>query len=155
MTKNHFYEKKGPFPLDEIVKAISCENNFASTKDLKIYGFESLINATPKDITFLNSQKYKSFSLKTKAVACITTKNLSKFLPEKCIKLNVKNVLFAVTKASKMFYPKADIDLFDETLQDFNSLKKIYPDVKAGRNVQIGNNVLIGKNSYIGSNSVI
>ena len=28
MTKNHFYEKKGPYPLNEIVKVISCDNKW-------------------------------------------------------------------------------------------------------------------------------
>ena len=155
MIKNHFYEKKGPYPLNEIVKTISCDNTFVNKNNIEIHGLESLSNATIKDITFLNSQKYKNFSLKTKAAACITTLNLAKFLPEECIKLNVKNVLFAVTQASKMFYPNADVDLPDETLQDFVKLKKLYPGVKWGKNVLIGNNVKIGKNSYIGSNSLI
>ena len=106
-------------------------------------------------MTFLNSSKYKDLSLKTKAAACITTSNLSKFLPEKCIKLNVKNVLFAVTQTSKMFYPNADIDKPDETLKDFTKLKKLYPGIKSGENVLVGDNVRIGKNSYIGSNSII
>ena len=155
MIKNHFYEKKGPYPLNEIVKTISCDNTFVNKNNIEIHGFESLSNATIKDITFLNSQKYKNFSLKTKAAACITTLNLAKFLPEECIKLNVKNVLFAVTQALKMFYPNADVDLPDETLQDFVKLKKLYPGVKSGENVLIGNNVKIGKNSHIGSNSLI
>ena len=155
MTKNHFYEKKGPHPLNEIIKVISSDNKFDNKNNIKIHGFESLVNATQNDITFLNSRKYKDFSLKTKAAACITTTNLAKFLPEKCIKLNVKNVLFAVTQTSKMFYPNADIDLPDETLQDFNKIKKIYLDVKCGTNVLLGKNVSIGKNSYIGSNSII
>jgi len=155
MTKNHFYEKKGPYPLNEIVKIISCDNTFINKNNIEIHGLESLNNATVKDITFLNSQKYKEFSLKTKAAACITTSNLSKFLPDKCIKLNVKNVLFAVTQTSKMFYPYADVDSLDETLKDFSKFKDIYPGVKFGKNVLVGNNVKIGKNSHIGSNSII
>ena len=155
MTKNHFYEKNGPYPLNEIVKTIASDYKLNNKNNIEIHGFESLTNATVNDITFLNSQKYKDFSLKTKAAACITTVNLSRFLPEKCIKLNVKNVLFAVTQTSKMFYPNADIDLPDEKLQDFIKLKKIYPSVKTGANVLIGNNVKIGKNSHIGSNSII
>ena len=155
MTENHFYEKKGPYPLNEIVKTIACSNTPDNKNNIEIYGFESLTKATIKDITFLNSAKYKDFSLKTKAAACITTESLSKFLPEKCIKLNVKNVLFAVTKASKMFYPFAEFDLPDETLQDFNKIKKIYPEVKCGINVLIGENVKIGKNTFIASNSII
>ena len=155
MTNNHFYEKKGPYPLIEIVKTIASDNKLSNKNNIEIHGLESLANATVNDITFLNSQKYKDFSLRTKAAACITTSNLSKFLPEKCIKLDVKNVLFAVTQTSKMFYPDADIDLLDETLQDCSKLKKLYPEVKFGKNILIGNNVKIGKNSHIGSNSII
>ena len=155
MAENHFYEKKGPYPLNEIVKTIACSNTPDNKNNIEIYGFESLTKATIKDITFLNSAKYKDFSLKTKAAACITTESLSKFLPEQCIKLNVKNVLLAVTLASKMFYPNSDIDLPDENLKNFENLKKLYPDVKFGTNVLIGNNVKIGKNSNVGNNSIL
>ena len=130
MTQNHFYVNKGPFPLNEILETIICENKPINTNNVLIHGFESLTTATNKDITFLNSQKYKDFSLKTKAAACITTSNLSKFLPEKCIKLHVKNILFAVTQAAKMFYPKADMDFPDENLLISDEVKNLYPDVK-------------------------
>ena len=96
MSTNRFFAKKGPFPLKEIINNISCNGDFTHINDCVIYGVESLSNATKNDMTFLNSSKYKNLSLKTKAIACITTSNLSKFLPKKCIKLNVKNVLFAV-----------------------------------------------------------
>jgi len=155
MVKNHFYEKKGPFPLSEIVKIISSESDSIKSNNIIIHGFESLDNATKKDISFLNSQKYKNSSSKTKAAVCITTSNLSQFLPKECIKINVKNVLFAVTKTSKMFYPDADIDFPDVSLKNFEKLKNLYPNVKAGTNVLLGENVKIGKNSFIGSNSII
>ena len=155
MIKNHFYEKKGPFPLNEIIKTLGCVNTPNNKNNIEISGFESLINSTKNDLTFLNSSRYKDLSLKTKAAACITSQNLTKFLPEKCIKLDVKNVLFAVTQVSKMFYPKADIDYPDENLANSESVKKTYPNVKFGINVLIGKNVIIGKNSYIGSNSII
>ena len=53
MTKNHFYEKKGPFPLAEIVKNIGCSNTLDVKNNIQIYGLESLTNAGNKDITFL------------------------------------------------------------------------------------------------------
>ena len=155
MTSNEFFERKGPFPLKVITKAIGFKDNLIKENNFKIYGFESLNNATKDDVTFLNSSRYKNFSLKTKAVACITSPNLSKFLPEKCIKLNVKNVLFAVTQVSRMFYPKADIDLPDENLLHSDKFKTSYQEVTFGKNVLIGKNVKIGKNSHIGSNSII
>ncbi len=78
MSKNLFYEKKGPFPLKEIIKVIGFTGNFFNKNNFKIYGFETLNNADINDMTFLNSSKYKDLSLKTKAAACITSPNLSK-----------------------------------------------------------------------------
>jgi UDP-3-O-[3-hydroxymyristoyl] glucosamine N-acyltransferase len=155
MPKDEFFEKKGPFPLVEIVKAIGCREDFSKINNYNIHGFESLENAGNDDMTFLNSSKYQNLSLKTKASACITSPNLSKYLPEKCIKLDVKNVLFAVTQVAKMFYPKADMDFLDENLTESQNLKKLYTNVKFGTNVMIGLNVKIGKNSQVASNSVI
>ena len=63
MTKNHFYEKKGPYPLNEIVKTIASDYKLNNKNNIEIHGFESLSNDTINDITFLNSQKYKDFYL--------------------------------------------------------------------------------------------
>ena len=76
------------------------------------------------DITFLSSSKYKEISLKTKAVACITTSNFSALLPEKCIKIYTKNVLYAVTQISRFFYPTADIITLIKTLMIQKKLKE-------------------------------
>jgi UDP-3-O-[3-hydroxymyristoyl] glucosamine N-acyltransferase len=155
MSVNQFFEKKGPFPLSEIIKTIGYTGDFSQKNNFEIRSFESLDNADINDMTFLNSSKYRNLSLKTKAAACITSSNLSKFLPQKCIKLDVKNVLFAVTQVSRMFYPKADIDYSDENLCDSNELKELYPEVIFGKNVLVGKNVLIGKQSQVGSNTII
>ena len=155
MVSNLFFVKKGPYPLKEIIKIIDCSNTYSYTKDFEIHGVESLVDAKENDMTFLNSSIYRNVSLRTKAGACITSPNLSKFLPDKCIKLNVRNVLFAVNQVSRMFYPKADIDYPDLNLVDSNEVKNKYPTVSFGKNVLIGKNVRIGDNTYIGSNSII
>ena len=155
MNENRFFEKKGPFPLREITKNIGCITDFSNSNEFNICGFESLENATNNDMTFLNSNKYQNLSLKTKAFACITSINLSRFLPNECIKINVKNVLFAVTLVTKMFYPKADIDFPDNNLSSSDNLKKLFDKVEFGKNVLIGKNVKIGNNTKIGSNSII
>ena len=113
MASYQFFTKHGPYPLKEIIKTIDCKTDHAQVKNFSIHGVESLLNAKQNEMTFLNSGKYKDISLKTKASVCITSPNLSKFLPKKCIKLEVKNVLLAVNQVSKMFYPKADSDYPD------------------------------------------
>ena len=155
MSVNQFFEKKGPFPLKEILNTIGYNGKFSQKNDFKIHGLESLDRAYENDLTFLNSSKYQNLSLKTKAAACLTSQSLSKFLPDKCIKIDVKNVLFAVTQVSRMFYPKADIDYPDENLCEPNELKGLYPQVIFGKNVLIGKNVSIGKDTHVGSNTII
>ena len=155
MSINRFFVKKGPFPLKEIINNIGCSGELTHANDFVIYGVESLSNATKNDMTFLNSSRYKNLSLKTKAAACITSSNLSKLLPDNCIKLDVKNILFAVTQVSRMFYPEADIDYPDTNLLNSNELKKLYPNVNFGKNVLIGKNVVIGDNTHVGSNCII
>ena len=155
MVLNQFFQKKGPFPLKKIIKIINCVTDFSNTNNLQITGIENLANAKKYELTFLNSIKYKDFSLKTKATACITSSNFSQFLPRTCIKLEVKNILFAVTQVSKIFYPKADADYPDVNLVNSSKIKKKYSKVFFGKNVLIGKNVQIGKNTIIGSNSII
>ena len=110
-------------------------------------------HSSTKDLTFFDSIKYKYSAEKTKAACCITTKKLEKYLPKKCIKIIVNNVLFELAKVTKKFYPTADIDYPDLNLQSPD--KSLYIDVKFGNNVLIGNNVKIGKGSIIGSNTII
>ena len=161
MSTNQFFEKKGPFPLKEILNIIGYNDKILIKSDFKIHNFESLDKARENDLTFLNSSKYQTLSLKTNAAACITSPNLSKYLPKKCIKLNVKNVLFAVTQASKMFYPNADIDIPDVNLSKSEDMIKSYPNIKFGKNVFIGpfveiqNNTVIGDNTRIQSHSFV
>ena len=153
MVTNQFFQNKGPFPLRKILKEINYKNSLS--EELLIHNINDLQSADKNDITFLNSSKYKEKSLNTKAIACITSQNLSKYLPSKCLKIEVKNVLFAVAKISKLFYPTADIDYPDENLKEASDFKKKYSDVSFGKNVLIGTNVKIGNSSVIGSNSVI
>ena len=155
MSLNQFFEKQGPFPLKEIIKAINCTDYSPINDNFKIHDVESLMNAKENDITYLHSAKYKDFSINTKAAACITSPNLSKFLPEKCIKIIVENILLTFTKVSKMFYPNADIDYPDLNLIESGKVAKDYPDVSFGKNVFIGKNVDIESNTLIGTNSII
>ena len=142
MPSSQFFLKKGPFPLSKIVEKINCTVNHSEEKDFKIYGVETLDKAKENDMTFLNSSKYENISLKTKAVACITSPNLSKFLPATCIKLNVKNILLAVTQVSKMFYPKADLDYPDINLINSEKINNKYAEVSFGKNILIGQQLI-------------
>ena len=145
MNKNIFFERKGPFLLNEF---------FANIKNkIKIFDIKTLEEAEKIDLTFLDSVLYKEAAKSTKAFYCITTDRLKTFLPKNCEPIIVKNVLFELCKITKKFYPDADIDSLDSSLKVPS--KNSFPKVKFGKNVLVGKKCKIGKNTIIGSNTII
>ena len=82
--------------------------NFIERIIRDISNIKDIFRAEKNDITFLNSSKYKGVSLKSNASACITTSDLSKYLPKNCMPIIVDNVLLSSAKVSKLFYPDPD-----------------------------------------------
>ncbi len=150
MPETFFFVPKGPFYLNDLSDELSDKNN-----KLKISDIKTLDRATKKDITFFNSIDYKSDAEKTKAGACVTTKNLEEYLPKGCIKILVKNVLFSTAKISKKFYPDADLDYPDKSLVDSKKVSSKFSSVTFGKNIFIGKKVKIGSKTSIGTNSII
>ena len=145
-----FFVPKGPFNINEL-----SDDLFKISKKLKITDIKTLDKANSNDITFFNSLDYISLAKNTKAAACITSKNLEQYLPSECLKIVVKNVLFSAAKISKKFYPDADLDYPDTTLDNIDNISSKFSTVIFGKNILIGNNVKIGSKTYIGSNTII
>jgi len=147
MSKNIFFDCRGPFLINKLFP------NKLLKKNIKIKDVKTLNNATSEDLAFFESVNYKEEAQTTKALFCITTEKLKNYLPKKCEKIIVKNVLHELTRTIFKFYPKADIDYPDLSLKKPSKIK--YKFVKFGNNVLVGKNVIIGKNSIIGSNTII
>ena len=146
MSVNIFFKREGPFTTSELFKDKSIKN-------IKITDVKTLDKANKTELSFFDSIKYKDIASLTKASCCITTDKLKNYLPDNCLKISVKSVLFELAKATKRFYPNADIDYPDTTLKKPKLAKN--SKVKFGNNVLIGKNAKIGKNSTIGSNTII
>ena len=156
---NPFFKNKGPFDIDKLLKLASIANtkNFNNSK---VKNIKDLITAHKGEITFFHSKKYELAASKTKASYCVTTKNLSKLLPNNCKKILVENVLISTAEITKVFYPNSITDDFDSTVKDFKNTSlskkvKVGKNVLVGKNVKIGNNCLIGHNTIIESNVII
>ncbi len=146
MSKNIFFKSKGPFKLNILFP-------HQSNSKINIKNIKTLDKAEKSDLTFFESLDYKYLAEKTKAGACITKENLKKYLPQTCEAICVKSVLFELAKATSKFYPNADLDYPDISLEIAKKSK--FPGVKFGNNVLIGKNVKIGKSSIIGSNTIL
>ena len=150
---NPFFKNSGPFKIDELLRLsrIINVNNF---KDVKILDIKDLLSAKRNTVSFFHSKKYEEYALKTKASFCLTTKNLSTFLPSTCNPIIVDNALIATAKVTEIFYPSAITDNFDQNVAEI--IHTIFKKkVNYGKNVLIGKNVQIGKNCLLGHNSII
>ena len=154
MKTNVFFKNKGPIKLEKIITVCS-PISFPKNTSLNIFDIKDLISASDKDITFLNSSKYKELSINTKAIACITTQKLQKFLPNDCKAIIVENLMLNLAKVTKLFYPDSQLDELDKTLIPSDKIKDKYSNVSFGQNVLIGENVIIGINSLVESNTII
>ena len=146
MDSKNFFQKK-----NFKIKDLFPQSSLKSTKNFE--KIRPLNNASTNDLSFFDSQKYAKEASKTKALYCITTKELEKFLPKKTQKIIVKNVLFELARILKKIYPSADIDYPDLSLKA--PVKKKFKSVKFGNNVLIGKNVKIGNKCVIGANTII
>ena len=111
MLKNNFFNNRGPFTIDKLLK-LSGIFNSQNFKKKKIFDIKDISSATNKEITFFHSIKYKDYALKTKASYCVTTNKLKNFLPKKCHPIISENVLLSMAKITKLFYPDAVNDNF-------------------------------------------
>ena len=150
---NPFFKNVGPFKIEKILNIVGIKNkdNFKSDK---IFNVTDLNTATNKDLTFFHSKRYSLLASQTKASYCITLNSLSKFLPSSCKKIIVDDVLLAIAKITKEFYPDSVVDDFDDSVKDI-SKTSFNKKVKFGKNILIGKNVKIGKNCSIGHNTII
>jgi UDP-3-O-[3-hydroxymyristoyl] glucosamine N-acyltransferase len=150
---NPFFSNHGPFKIKDIIEILSASSS-TQNLDAEVIDIKDLSSANKGCITFFHSKKYKTLAKNTNASFCITTENLKDQISDNCIVLIVKNVLVAVGKITKFFYPDSVNDEFDNSVLLISKTKfKDY--VKYGHNVLVGKNIKIGKNCIIGHNTII
>ena len=157
MLKNPFFINKGPIKLPNLIynskTGLTPESGFGSLpEDVLISDIKNLNDATKNDITFFHSAKYKELAQSTKAFACITKESLIKFLPTKCRKICVENVLLLSAQLTEQFYPDS---IIDNNYFNLKPIKENFNDIISGQNTFVGPNVKIGNNTSIGHNTII
>ena len=150
---NPFFKNHGPFRLKKIFELSNAKYPNILLDD-EISDIKDLITAEKNNVTFFHSKKYEKFASKTNATCCITTKNLSNFLPKSCKLIIVSNVLITTALITNYFYPDAVNDDFDNKVEKIENIN-LTSNINFGKNVLVGKNVKIGKNCSIGHNSII
>ncbi len=104
-------------------------------RDFEISAINTIKDAKPNEITFLDNERYLKELSQTKAGAIFIKEEFAKLLPKNCIALISKNPYLLMAEASIFFA---------------NSLLS-----EDGDEASIGKNCNIGKSVHIGKNSVI
>ena len=152
---NPFFKNCGPFSLADLL--VSESTNSKISRDVVsdtflINDIKNLTDAKSQDITFFNSLKYKDLATNTKAYACITKKEFSHLLPNKCKKIIFDNVFYLTANITAKFYPNS---ITDNNNYDLKNIDDKFKDIHYGRNTLVGNDVSIGQNTKIGHNTII
>jgi len=118
--------------------------------DINITGLNTLQDAKPFEISFLENKKYLSQLKASAAGAIFVTEEFKNDVPVGSIALVVKEPYIYLAKASKYFAPKILEETGDEPKLGFNCT--IMPNTHLGFNTVIGDNCIIMHGAYIGDN---
>jgi UDP-3-O-[3-hydroxymyristoyl] glucosamine N-acyltransferase len=150
---NPFFKNKGPFKIKKIIDSLKIDK-ITNDQNFEIIDIKDLFASGKKDISFLNSSKYRDAASATKSTHVITNSKLINLLPKSCNKIIVDNVLTSVAIVTELFYPNSINDDFDDDVKNIKETN-CRDATKFGKNVLMGKNVKIGKNFSIGHNSII
>ena len=175
MIDNRFFNKKEFVTMSRICEMLQIKLPKNTTGKEKITDIATLQNATRTEITFFHNIKYLEELSKTKAFACVITKEHAGKTPSNTLALIVDepyyahaillNEFYSIKKNTNEHYispnakisPKANIEhgcyISDNvSIADDVIIKK---GTYIGCNTTILNGVEIGENSYIESNATI
>lgn len=170
MADPAFFEKNGPFSLDDIARKTGCTLLPPAKGAQRIEDVASLEMAGRKDLSFLDNRKYKKSFESTKAGAVIISEKMAEFAPQEAALLISPNPYKSYALAAQMFYPE---DFPEAKISEKAHIGKtakiskgcviepfaiIQDDVEIGEGswiqsgAVIGSGVKIGKNCRIGTN---
>ena len=135
------------------LKDITSKLDIVCDSDKKITGLNTLKDATPSEISFLDNKKYLKDLKSTNAAAVFITQDLIEEVPSSTIPLICDNPYISLAYASKYFAPS--------TIEKNGEHPIIGTDTTVMPNVYIGKNSIVGKNctimagSFIGDNVTI
>ena len=146
-----FFDRAGPFPLSEVVKACEAELPTGGDKARLIADVRGLSDAGPDDVSFLDNRKYLGQLRATRAGACLVVPALAGRVPDGVTPLVTKAPYRGFALALRLFYPDA---LWPKVLRA-GSVSAVDPTARLEEGVRIEPGAIIGPEAEIGRGTVI
>lgn len=154
MADKRFFDNQGPYKLKDIASLFEGEIS-AEQENVEIRDIETFEKATSEDLIYFDNKKHKEAILSSKAKACLTTKELSVYIPQGMIAVICKDARLAFALTIKKFYPEAKSSGTISDKAIISESAKIGKNVEIKAGAVIDEGAIIGDNSKIGYNTVI
>lgn len=102
-----FFDKAGPFGLEELAAAVGAELRPGSDDGRKLSGVQPLSEAGPGDLSFIDNRKYMAQLESTRAGACLVAPQFAGRVPAGTVALITPATYRSFARALRQFYPDA------------------------------------------------
>lgn len=153
-----FFERAGPFTLEEVARRIEAELQPASDPSRQISDVRALTDAGPADLTFIDNKKYAEALGRTRAGACIAATAMAARVPAATAVLVAKVPYRSFALALQLFYPdamrpKAALAPASEGMVHPTAV--LEPDVLVEPGAVVGREARIGRGTTVAAGAVV
>jgi UDP-3-O-[3-hydroxymyristoyl] glucosamine N-acyltransferase len=153
---SRFFQRAGPFSLQDIAQAIGAEAlDTAGIASIPIHDIAPLESATASEITVFSDVRYIDALSRTRAHAVVTSRDLARHTTGSYQLVVVKNPRLAYAVLGQLFYPPTALE------PGISASALIHPTARIGAGSQvdagavIGSGVEIGTGCHISYNAVL
>jgi len=150
-----FFERAGPFRLDEIAKASGAELAAGADPSLPVEDVRPLDLAGASDVSFLDNKKYVPALERTKAGACFVAPQLQAKVPKATAALLSGKPYHAYAKALWLYYPKSGRPQVAEDTADGFGGHQVHPSARLEEGVVVEPGAIVGREARIGRGTVV
>ena len=153
-----FFERLGPFPLDQVAKAVGAEFPAGTDGARLVHDVRPLSEAGPNDLTFIDNRRYLPQVETTRAGACLVLPAFAPRIPKSTVALSTKAPYRGFALALQLFYAsamrpraaRADTSTLVDPTAEIEDGVEIEPGAVIGAEAAIGRGSRIAAGAVVG-----
>jgi UDP-3-O-[3-hydroxymyristoyl] glucosamine N-acyltransferase len=144
MADPRFFQRLGPFRLEDIAEEVDAQLLDPSSKDVMICDVASLETAGPGEISFFNQSQYLSAFRATRASAVVTTRDFGQNGPSGVCLMSVAQPQLAFARIGLLYYPSGRPE------PEISADARVDPSAVIGKAARIDAGAVVGAGAEVG-----
>jgi UDP-3-O-[3-hydroxymyristoyl] glucosamine N-acyltransferase len=149
-----FFERAGPFSLQDIAAKLGAEIDQLSGVATEIEDVKPLANAEPQHLAFFDNPKYVDQLLNTRAGGCLVSPAFATRVPGTTAVLKTPTPYSAFANALRMFYADA-LHPRAANFEELHGRSLIHPSARIDEGVTIEPGAVIGREAQISRGTIV